>query len=169
MNNRLKILLLTEYFPPEIGAGSTRAFELARRWSENGADVTVLTGFPDYPDGIIPEPYRGRILMKEKMGRIQLVRTFIFPTANKGFLKRVISFFSFMFSSILLGTWATKKRDVIIATSPPFSIGIAGYIISRMKRIPFIFEVRDIWPASVVQLGQIRNKLLIKILEKIEV
>ena len=104
MNNRVKILLLTEYFPPEIGAGSTRAFELARRWSESGADVTVLTGFPDYPDGIIPEPYQGRILMKEKMARIQLVRTFIFPTANKGFLKRVLSFFSFMFSSILLGT-----------------------------------------------------------------
>jgi glycosyltransferase involved in cell wall biosynthesis len=168
MDKKRKILLLTEYFPPEIGAGSSRAFELSRRWSETGADVTVLTGFPDYPDGIISEPYRGRILMKEKMGKIKVIRTFIYPTANKGFFKRVISFFSFTFSSILLGTWATKKRDILIATSPPFSIGLAGYIISRLKRIPFIFEIRDIWPASVVQLGQIENKTFIKILEKIE-
>lgn len=133
-----------------------------------GADVTVLTGFPDYPNGIIPKSYQGKILMKEKMGKIQVVRTFIYPTANKGFLKRVFSFFSFMISSILLGSWATKKRDIIIATSPPFSIGITGYIISRLKRIPLVFEIRDIWPASVVQLGQIKNNTLIKILEKIE-
>jgi len=128
----------------------------------------VLTGFPDYPDGIIPEPYKRKVLMKEKMGRIQVVRTFIYPAANKGYLKRVLSFFSFMLSSIFLGTWATKRREVIIATSPPFSIGMAGYIISRLKRIPFIFEIRDLWPASLVQLEQIQNKLLIKILEKIE-
>jgi glycosyltransferase involved in cell wall biosynthesis len=163
-----RILLLTEYFPPEIGAGSTRAFELSRRWSDKEADVIVLTGFPDYPDGIIPESYRGRWLMREKIGKIQIVRTFIYPTENKGFFKRVISFFSFTFSSILLGTWATNKRDILIATSPPFSIGIAGYIISRLKRIPYIFEVRDIWPASIVQLGQIKNKSAIKLLEKIE-
>ncbi len=163
-----RILLLTEYFPPEIGAGSTRAFELSRRWSETDADVTVLTGFPDYPDGVIPEPYRGRLLMKEKLGKIQVIRTYIYPTPNKGFIKRVISFLSFTISSVLLGTWASKKMDILIATSPPFSIGIAGYIISRLKKIPYIFEVRDIWPASVVQLGQIKNKLVIKILEYIE-
>jgi glycosyltransferase involved in cell wall biosynthesis len=163
-----KILLLTEYFPPEIGAGSTRAFELSRRWSDTGADVTVLTGFPDYPNGIIPESYRGHWLMKEKMGNIQVVRTFIYPTANKGFIKRLFSFFSFTISSIFLGTWVTKKRDILIATSPPFSIGIAGYVISRVKRVPYIFEVRDIWPASIVQLGQIKNKSVIKLLEKIE-
>ena len=106
--------------------------------------------------------------MKEKMGNIQVVRTFIYPTANKGFIKRVFSFFSFTISSILLGTRAVKKQEILIATSPPFSIGIAGYIISRLKRIPYIFEVRDIWPASIVQLGQIKNKSVIKILEKIE-
>lgn len=166
--NSPKILLLSEYFPPEIGAGSTRAFELCRRWTDKDAEVKVLTGFPDYPDGIIPKPYRGRFLMHETIGKINLVRTFIYPAANKGFIKRVISFFSFTLSSILIGSWATKKMDVIIATSPPFSIGIAGYIISLFKRIPFVFEVRDIWPASVIQLGQIKNKLIIKILEHIE-
>jgi colanic acid biosynthesis glycosyl transferase WcaI len=168
MKNDLKILLLTEYFPPEIGAGANRAFELASRWCSKGAVVTVLTGFPDYPNGIIPENYKGRILMSEKMGEINVVRTFIYPAPNSGFFRRVLSFFSFTFSSILIGTRAVKENDVIIATSPPFSIGIAGYLISKLKNIPFIFEIRDIWPASVVQLGQLRNKFAIGIFEKIE-
>jgi glycosyltransferase involved in cell wall biosynthesis len=161
-------VLLTEYFPPEIGAGSTRAYELARRWAQQGAKVTVLTGFPDYPDGIIPEAYRGHFLLKEKTDAINVVRTYIYAAPNKGFLKRSISYVSFMFSSIIQGTVAVKDQDILIASSPPFLVGVAGYVISRLKRIPFIFEVRDIWPASIVQLGQIKNKMIIGLLEWLE-
>ena len=167
-NRPLRIMLVTEYFPPEIGAGSTRAYELARRWTQRGAEVTVVTGFPDYPDGVIPESYRGYFLLREKMNSINVVRTYIYAAPNKGFLKRSISYFSFMFSSIIQGTSATKKQDLLVASSPPFLVGVAGYVISRLKRIPFVFEVRDIWPASIVQLGQIKNKMITRLLEWME-
>ena len=136
----LRVVLLTEYFPPEIGAGSTRAYELTRRWAQQGAEVTVLTGFPDYPDGIIPEAYRGHFLLKERTDAVNVVRTYIYATPNKGFFKRSISYVSFMFSSIIQGTVAVKDQDILIASSPPYLVGVAGYVISRLKRIPFIFE-----------------------------
>lgn len=164
----MRILLITEYFPPEIGAGSNRAFEHCRFWSKNGATVTVITGFPDYPSGIIPPKYRGHILYKEKMEGINVIRTFTIAAPNRGFLKRVISFISFMISSIVQGSLLVGKEDIIIATSPPFFVGISGYIISKLKNIPFIFEVRDLWPESIIQLGQLKNKVIIKILEWIE-
>jgi len=164
----LKILLITEYFPPEIGAGSNRAFELSKRWIEKGASVTVITGFPDYPDGVIPEEYKNYKFLQEEYQGINVIRTYTVAAPNRGFLKRVISFSSFMFSSIIQGTKASSKQDILIATSPPFSVGIAGYMISRLKRIPFVFEVRDLWPESIIQLGQLKNKFIIKVLESIE-
>lgn len=168
LKENLKITIITEFFPPEIGAGSTRAYEHSKNWVQLGAEVTVITGFPDYPDGIIPDEYRGHRFLKEKMDGINIIRTYTVPAPNKGFSKRVISFFSFLISSIIQGTWAMGKQDLIISTSPPFFVGIAGYIISRIKRIPFIFEIRDLWPESVVQLGQLKNKIIISLLEKIE-
>lgn len=164
----MKILLLTEYFPPEIGAGSNRAFELCKLWAEKGINVTVITGFPDYPDGIIPKQYKGHFFLREEMNGINLIRTFTLPAPNKGFFKRVLSFTSFMFSSVIQGSLTCGKPDIVIATSPPFFVGIAGYLISKIKRIPFVFEVRDLWPESIIQLGQLKNKLIIKILEMIE-
>jgi colanic acid biosynthesis glycosyl transferase WcaI len=164
----LKILLVTEYFPPEIGAGSNRAFEQSKRWIEKGAKVTVITGFPDYPDGVIPEEYKNYKFLQEEYQGINVIRTYTVAAPNKGVLKRVISFSSFMFSSVIQGPKASGKQDILIATSPPFSVGIAGYFISRLKRIPFVFEVRDLWPESIIQLGQLKNKFIIKVLESIE-
>ena len=161
----MNILLITEYFPPEIGAGSIRAFENSRRWVENGVNVTVITGFPDYPDGIIPLKYKGFKFYTEEIDGINVIRTFTIPAPNKGFFRRVLSFFSFLFSSVIQGTWASGKQDILIATSPPFFVGIAGYLISRLKGIPFIFEIRDLWPESIIQLGQLKNKIIIKMLE----
>jgi len=166
--SNIKIVLVTEYFPPETGAGSNRAFEHCRFWSRKGAIVTVITGFPDYPSGIIPPKYRGRILYKENIEGINVIRTFTIAAPNRGFIRRVISFISFMISSIVQGSLLVGTQNVIIATSPPFFVGISGYIISKLKNIPFIFEVRDLWPESIIQLGQLKNKVIIKILEWIE-
>lgn len=166
--NKLRILLISEYFPPEIGAGSNRAYELSANWVKLGASVSVITGFPDYPSGIIPARYRGKIFLREEKDGIEVIRTFTIPAPNKGFLKRVISFLSFMFSSVIQGSIASKKQDIVIATSPPFFVGIAGYLIARLKKVPFIFEVRDLWPDSIVELGQLRNRLIIKILKSME-
>jgi glycosyltransferase involved in cell wall biosynthesis len=164
----MKILLVTEYFPPEIGAGSTRAYEHSIQWVKNGHDVTVITGFPDYPDGIIPQKYKGYKFLIEDYEGIRVIRTYTFPAANRGFFRRIISFLSFMISSIVQGTVASKKQEILIATSPPFLVGVSGYVISKLKNIPFVFEVRDLWPESAIQLGELKNKFVIKFLKKIE-
>lgn len=168
MKNKIRILYLSQYFPPEMGAPSARVYELARRWVQAGAKVTVLTGFPNHPTGEIPESYRGYRFLEEEKDGIRIVRTYIYAAPNKGFFIRILTYLSFMFSSILQGTRKTGEQDIVIATSPQFFVGIAGYIISRLKGIPFIFEVRDLWPESIVQLGELKNKLIIRFLEWIE-
>jgi glycosyltransferase involved in cell wall biosynthesis len=168
MANDMRILFLSQYFPPEMGAPSARTYEVCRRWVEKGAQVTVVTGFPHHPTGIIPEQYKGYKFLREHIDGITVIRTYVFATANKGFLKRIISYISFMFSSILQGVKSSGKQDILIATSPQFFVGIAGFIMSRLKKIPFVFEVRDLWPESIKQLGQITNPILINFLETIE-
>lgn len=164
----MKILYISQYFPPEMGAPSARVYETARAWVKSGEDVTVLTGFPNHPTGVVPPFYRGKKFMREQKDGITVIRTMIYPTANKGFIKRILSYLTFMISSIVQGIFSIGKQDVLIASSPQFFVGISGLIISKIKHIPFVFEVRDLWPESIVQLGQLRNKLLINILEKIE-
>ncbi|WP_456440002.1 glycosyltransferase family 4 protein [Caldithrix abyssi] len=164
----MRILYLSQYFPPEMGAPSARVYELSRHWVKHGDKVTVLTSFPNHPTGVIPPEYRGYRFMEEEKDGIRIVRTYIFAAPNRGFFKRVLSYISFMFSSVIQGTRKVGKQDVLIATSPQFFVGIAGYFISRLKGIPFIFEVRDLWPESIVQLGQLKNRWLIRFLEWIE-
>ncbi len=168
MDDRLKILYISHYFPPEVNAPAVRVSEMAQRWTDSGADVTVLTCFPNHPTGIIPEEYRGLLRSQEKRGAINVVRTYVYAAANKGFLKRVINFLSFMLSAIFLGTPCVGKPDIMIATSPQFFVAVAGYVISRLKRCKFVFEIRDLWPEEIVAVGAIKNKLVIKFLETIE-
>jgi glycosyltransferase involved in cell wall biosynthesis len=151
-----------------MGAPSARTFELSRQWVKRGASVTVITGFPNHPTGVIPEAYKGLRFLREEKDGISILRTYVYATPNEGFFKRIISFLSFMFSSIVQGTSKSGDQDVIIATSPQFFVGVAGYVISRLKKIPFIFEVRDLWPESIKQLGILKNPIIIKILEFIE-
>ena len=97
----MKILYISQYFPPEMGAPSGRVFELSKRWVENGANVTVITGFPHHPTGIIPEKYQKLKFLRENISGISVLRTYVFATPNRGFVKRVLSYMSFMFSSII--------------------------------------------------------------------
>lgn len=167
-STNLRICLLTEYFPPEPGAGSSRAFEHAKAWTNMGIEVTVLTCMPHYPTGKISAGYEKRVLIKEKIHDIKVIRTLTYATASKGFFRRFLNYFTFMLSSILQGWYYLENVDYIIATSPPFSIGISGWVLSKLKKTDLVFEVRDLWPDSLVQLKQIKNKYLIKLLEKIE-
>ena len=168
MDDRLKILYISHYFPPEVNAPAVRVSEMARYWSESGHDVTVLTGFPNHPAGIIPEEYRGLIKAKEKHARIKVIRTYLYAAPNRGFVKRILNYLSFMSSAIVLGTPSVGKPAVLIATSPQFFVAVAGYVISRIKRCKFIFEVRDLWPEEIVAVGAVKNKFIIKMLESIE-
>ncbi len=164
----MKITFLCQYFPPEMGAPSARTYEHARYWASLGHDVTVVTGFPNHPTGIIRPEYRGYFVKRETVDGINVLRTWIYCAANSGFAMRVLNFLSFFFSSWMLGAFMTRRPDVIVGTSPQFFCAVAGYILSCIKRVPFVFEVRDIWPQSAVELGALRNAWIIRVLEAIE-
>ena len=164
MSDKINIVLISQYFPPEVAAGANRTFEHAKRWVNLGADVTVITCFPNYPTGNIPSKYKGLRYLVEEIEGINVIRTFTYATPNKGFFRRIIAYFSFMFSSIIQGYKKIGKANVIIASSPPYTVGLSGMILGKLKKVPFVFEVRDLWPESIIQLGQVKNKTLIKVL-----
>ncbi|QQS44832.1 MAG: glycosyltransferase family 4 protein [Acidobacteriota bacterium] len=164
----MRITFLCQYFPPEMGAPSARTYEHARHWVRMGHEVTVITGFPNHPTGIIRPEYRGYFIKRESVDGIDLLRTWIYCAANKGFLRRILNFLSFFFSSFLLGAIRTGRPDLIIGTSPQFFCAVSAYLLSLLKRVPFVFEVRDIWPQSAIELGVLRNRLVIRVLEAIE-
>jgi glycosyltransferase involved in cell wall biosynthesis len=151
-----------------MGAPSARTFEHARHWASLGHDVTVITGFPNHPTGVIRPEYRGYFVKRENVEGIDMLRTWIYCTANKGFFRRILNFFSFSLSSLILGSLLTRRPDVVIGTSPQFFCAVSAYLLSIVKRVPFVFEVRDIWPQSAVELGVLKNPLIIRVLEAIE-
>jgi glycosyltransferase involved in cell wall biosynthesis len=168
MDEKLKILYISHYFPPEVNAPAVRVSEMSRRWAENGADVTVLTTFPNHPTGIIPEQYKGHWHRRESLGPVKVIRTFVYAAPNKGFLRRIMNYLSFMLSAIIIGTGQVERPNLLIATSPQFFVAVAGYIISRLKRCKFVFEVRDLWPEEIVAVGAIENRFIIRLLESLE-
>jgi colanic acid biosynthesis glycosyl transferase WcaI len=165
----MKILYVSQYFSPEMGAPAARVHELSREWVRLGHDVTVLTGFPNHPTGIIPAEYRGQLVRKEVVDGIKIVRAPIYAAANKGFVRRVLNYLSSFMSASTLGPVLTSRPDVIIGTSPQFLTAVAGLWLAAVKRVPFVFEVRDLWPRSIVEVGAMRaDSLAIRVLEKLE-
>ncbi len=164
----MKILLLTQYFPPEFGAAAARNSEHALYWAQSGHEVEVLTGFPNYPEGVIPPGYSGRYFVREECGGYTLARTWIYATPNRGILQRALASFSFLLSATIAGVLRCGRPDVIIASSGPFFMGPLGWLLSRLKGVPFALEVRDILPQQAVDTGMLRNPVLIQILEAIE-
>lgn len=163
----LCVVFLTHYFPPEIGAAQTRLSELAALLSEMGDQVTVVTPFPNYPDGVIKPGYEGRRFMEEEMGKVRVLRTPTYATPNKGFFKRILNHLSFSFSAYT-ALRKLGKVDVFYVQSPPLFVGIAALGMSRLKRAPFVFNVSDIWPQSAVEMGALKNGLAIRLAEMLE-
>jgi glycosyltransferase involved in cell wall biosynthesis len=163
----LHVLFLTHYFPPEVGAPQTRIFELGRRLARRGHQVTVLTGFPNYPTGRIPEPYRKKAFQREVIEGVDAVRAWVYATPNKGFVKRLLNHLSFTATSIP-ASLAIRSVDVIVVESPPLFLGMAGYLISRFKRAPYVLNVADLWPETAVALGALSNPLAIRMAEGLE-
>jgi len=164
----MHILFISQYFPPEVNAPAARTSEHVRVWVQDRYRVTVLTAFPHHPTGIVRRGYRHRALMRERYEGAQVVRTFVYATANRGFLKRVLSYLSFMASACLLGPFCVRKPDVVVATSPQFFVAIAGWFLSKVKQVPFVFEVRDFWPASIVAVGALKEGFVLRVLEAVE-
>lgn len=163
----MKILFLTHYFPPEGNAPASRVYELSKRWVADGHEVTVLTCAPNVPDGVVYNGYDNKMRQTEDVDGIKVIRVWTYIAANKGTLRRILNYLSYMFSAVFWGLF-TKKPDVIIATSPQFFCGWAGVILSTLKRKKFILEIRDIWPESIVAVGAMQNSRMLKILEWLE-
>jgi glycosyltransferase involved in cell wall biosynthesis len=163
----MRIFYIIHYFPPELNGGATRASELARLWAQAGHDVTILTGFPNHPNGRIPEKYRGKLFQEEFIDGYRVRRSYIYATPNKGFARRIFNHLSLMVSTVI-GSVLKERPDVIIASSPPLFMGISGYLLSRLKRVPYVFEVRDIWPQQAIDLGMLQNRHIIRTMEALE-
>lgn len=164
----MRILLVSHYFAPEIGAPSVRLSELARLWAEAGDDVTVLTGMPNHPTGVILPAYRGRLRAEEKVDGYRIVRTWLYASPNKGFVRRTLGHLSFMVTGVVLGGGLSGPADVVVASSPSFFSIFTGWLLARAKRARFVVEVRDLWPAILVDLGVMNDGILIRALERME-
>ena len=162
----MHILFVTPYYPPEKAAPAVRISETARLLVQRGYQVTVLTTVPNYPDGIVPQAYRG--LRREVRDGVHIIRVWSYVSPNKGFLRRIVAQLSFGCLAPLLGWKDIGRPDIVIVESPPLFDAIAARILSWSKKCPFIFMVSDLWPASAVQLGMLRNRTLIRIAEWLE-
>ena len=163
----MKILFLTDNFPPETNAPATRTYEHARSWAAAGHQVTVLANVPNFPSGKVFPGYRNKLWQRETMDGILVVRVWTYVTANEGFLRRSLDYFSFAVSGIIGGLFLPRP-DVVVATSPQIFTALAGCMLARIKRRPFVFELRDLWPDSIVAVGAMREGLLLRLLRRLE-
>jgi hypothetical protein len=169
----MRIMLITHYYPPEIGAPQARLSEMAAAWRGKGHEITVVTCFPNYPTGVVPPAYhdafRKKRFLIEMIDGIRVVRCWVYATPNTGFIKRILGHLSFMMSSVLQAGKEARNADVIVVSSPTLFSVISAWYLSRRYAIPYIFEVRDLWPAIFVELGVLKNRTIIGILEKFEI
>ncbi len=164
----MKILIVTHYFPPETGAPQARLSGLAAAWAAGGDEVTVLTGMPNHPTGVIPPRYRGAIRRRERRDGYRVLRTCLYATPNEGVARKTLGHLSFMASAVLLGARASGPADVVVVSSPTFfSVG-AGWLLARLKRARLVVEIRDLWPAIFTELGVLTSRPLIWLLERLE-
>ena len=167
MEHGLHILFLTDNFPPETNAPATRTFEHTRRWVRAGARVTVVTTAPNFPAGKIFQGYRNRLFQRAWMDGVETVRVWTYITANEGFARRTLDYMSFMVTGFLAALFM-RRPDVIVCTSPQFFTACAAYVLSIFKRRPFVFELRDLWPDSIVAVGAMRESVAIRALKRLE-
>lgn len=166
-NPTVRILFISHYFPPEVNAPASRTHEHCRQWVAEGHDVTVITGVPNHPAGELFGGYKNRFLQEEDVDGIRVIRTWMLLTSNAGFAKRILNFLLFALMSII-ASFKVQKPDVVIATSPQFFCGLAGTAISTIKRRPFVLEVRDLWPKSIVELDQLSEGPALTFLQWLE-
>ena len=159
----MKILFITDNFPPEVNAPATRTHEHCKEWVSKGADITVITCFPNFPQGKIYDGYKNSLFRKEIIDDIKVIRVWSYISANEGFLKRTIDYFSFAVMAFFFGLFI--KTEIIIATSPQFFSAAAGRWLSIFKRKQWIMEVRDLWPESIKNVNVMKPGIGLRFLE----
>jgi colanic acid biosynthesis glycosyl transferase WcaI len=163
----LKILFLTENFPPETNAAATRVYERAIYWQKSGHKVTIITSAPNFPQGVLFEGYQNHWWKTENMSDIKVVRVKTYISPNKGVVLRSFDFLSFGFMGFFVGLFQTKP-DIVVATSPQFFTAVAGWAVAACRRLPFIFELGDLWPSSIAAVGAIKKGMVLYCVEKFE-
>jgi glycosyltransferase involved in cell wall biosynthesis len=163
----MRILFLSHYFPPEVNAPASRTFEHCREWAREGHEVTVVTCAPNHPRGEVYPGYRNRLWQEERREGIRVIRIWTYMAANQGFARRTLNYVSFMVSAVA-AVPRLPRADVVITTSPQFFNGLAGYFVGRLKRIPWVLEIRDLWPESILTVGAVRNQTIIRFLSWLE-
>lgn len=163
----MRILLLTDHYPPEASAPAIRCSTHARRWVARGHQVNVVTNFPNYPDGKVFGGYRQSLYKREVMDDVDVLRvpTLVFP--NRGLFLRILDFLSYMVSASI-ASFFVKRPDIVVATSPHIFAAVAGWFVSRVYRRRFVFEVRDLWPDSIVAVGAMKEGLLVDLVRRVE-
>lgn len=163
----MHLLFLTDNFPPEVNAPASRTFEHCREWVRVGHHVTVITCAPNFPTGKVYDGYRNRLWQEEEMAGIRVIRVWTYITANEGFLKRILDYLSFMVAAALAAPFV-RKPDLVVGTSPQFFTVCVAWAVARMKGIPFVFELRDLWPESIKAVGAMSDSVMIRFFEKVE-
>ena len=164
----MHILFFSHYFPPEVNAPASRTFEHCKRWVAAGHRVTLVTCFPNCPDGVVFAGYRNRLRQVEKVEGIRVIRVWTFIGANAGFARRIANYVSYMLSALLHGLFV-RDVDVVVASSPQFFCGWAGVLHHWLRRRPFVLEIRDIWPESILVVGAMKKSHIIRLLERMEI
>ncbi len=162
----MKVLFITDNFSPEVNAPATRTYEHIKEWQKKGLEVSVITCAPNFPHGKVYDGYKNRLYQKDDVDGIEVIRVWSYITSNSGFVKRVLDYVSFAFMAFGVGLF--KNYDLIIATSPQFFTTWAAFGLSKVKRKPWIFELRDLWPESIKTVGAMKQGRAIDMLEKIE-
>ena len=158
-----KILFLTDNFPPEVNAPASRTYDHCKEWVKAGADVTVITCAPNFPQGHVYAGYKNKLYQKEILDGIKVIRVWSYIVPNKGFIKRTLDYISYSITSFIAGLFI--KSDVIIATSPQFFTALSGRTLSKVKKTPWVMEVRDLWPESIKTVGAMKDSIFIRYFE----
>lgn len=163
----MRLLFVTHYFPPEVGAAQTRILELATELSRRGHEVTVLTGLPNYPDGIVRPPYRWRLFQRERAGGLRVLRTAVYPAPNRGVARRLLNHASFALAAVP-ASLAAGRPEVVIVETPPLFSALAGVAVAAIKRAPLVLSVADLWLDAAIEFEALRHHTVIAVARRLE-
>lgn len=162
----MKLLFLSDNFPPESNAPASRTYEHCKEWVKEGIEVTVITCNPNFPFGKVYDGYKNKLYQTEMIDGIKIIRVWSYMTENKGAIKRILDYVSYAIGAFIAGLFV--KTDLIIATSPQLFTALGGCALAKVRRKPWIFELRDLWPEGIKDTGAIKNKKILNFLTKME-
>ena len=164
----MRVLLISHFYPPEPNSAAQKMSDLAQHLAASGHQATVITGFPNYPDGLLHKGYRRTLYQRQQINGVSVIRTFLL-TAPRGrmFGPRMKNYVSFMLTS-MYGAIGAGRHDLVYVYSPPLFLGVSGYVVSRLFRVPLVLDVNDLWPKAPIQLGILKNPALIRIAQTLE-